>query len=303
MELKRVCAFLVAAFLVVDVFLLVLCIHLNDTLLYLSGDMIDNAVSYVRSQNTAIEPEVIRRKIPDNAVYTFQTANTELAMTVASKLADTFFDGAPVSFVETPDGVSYTVGKSTEVAASFRVYTDSFRFEYTTTAFDRETLLLPSEAFSSADLTLSDRQKKGVAAFIEALNAAAKSTKASYTLCGKTPADGGSFVSLSQNVYADYPVVGMFVNLYVSEDGNVLAACGNRIFASLSRSYAPTLTDGLNAVYALDFSSVAAVQSERIVYTYRYAGGATHYLVPVWEIVYLDRDNHTQTLYVDSVKK
>ena len=91
MELKRVCAFLVAAFLVVDVFLLVLCIHLNDTLLYLSGDMIDNAVSYVRSQNTAIEPEVIRRKIPDNAVYTFQTANTELAMTVASKLADTFF--------------------------------------------------------------------------------------------------------------------------------------------------------------------------------------------------------------------
>ena len=84
MELKRVCAFLVAAFLVVDVFLLVLCIHLNNTLLYLSGDMIDNAVSYVRSQNTAIEPEVIRRKSHDNAVYTFQTANTELAMTVAS---------------------------------------------------------------------------------------------------------------------------------------------------------------------------------------------------------------------------
>lgn len=160
MELKRVCAFLVGAFLVVDVFLLVLCIHLNNTLLYLSGDMIDNAVSYVRSQNTAIEPEVIQRKIPDNAVYTFQTANTELAMTVASKLADTYFDGAPVSFVETPDGVSYTVGKSTEVAASFRVYTDSFRFEYTTTAFDRDTLSLPSEAFSGANLTLSDRQKK-----------------------------------------------------------------------------------------------------------------------------------------------
>lgn len=160
MDLKKVCAFLAAAFLVVDVFLLVLCIHSHNNLLYLSNDMVENAVTFIRSQNTSVEPAVIKRKIPDNAIYTFQTENATLAFGVASKLSDAFFSGMPVSFVETPDGVSYTIGKSAEAVASLRVYNDSFRFEYAKTGFRRDSLALSPDAFSGAASTLTEEQKK-----------------------------------------------------------------------------------------------------------------------------------------------
>ena len=301
MELKKVCTFLAAAFLVVDVFLLVLCLYTRGNLLYLSGEMIDSAVSYIRARNVAVEPAVISRKIPDNAIYTFQTENPALAFGVASKLSDTFFSGSPVSFVETPDGVSYTIGKSAEAAAGFRVYSDSFRFEYAKTDVRRDSLALSADAFTSEEPMLTETQKKTVDTFMDALNAT-KNTRNSYTLCGVMNVEGGVYVSLSQNVYADYPIGDMFANLYLTDEG-VTYACGNRIFASLSRSYSGTLVDGVNALMSLDFASVTGIVSEQIVYTHRYTGSGTHYLIPVWKIVYLDKDKHSQILYVDDVKK
>lgn len=302
MDLKKVCAFLAAAFLVVDVFLLVLCIHSHNNLLYLSNDMVENAVTFIRSQNTSVEPAVIKRKIPDNAIYTFQTENATLAFGVASKLSDAFFSGVPVSFVETPDGVSYTIGKSAEAVASLRVYNDSFRFEYAKTGFRRDSLALSPDAFSGAAPTLTEEQKKAADTFLESLNSV-KNARSAYTLCGVMNVDGGVYASFSQNVYADYPISDMFVNVYMSDSDGVAYACGNRIFAAFSRSYSGTLTDGINALASLDFAAVESILSERIVYVHRYTGSGTHYLIPVWKIAYLDRDNHAQTLYVDTVKK
>ena len=233
MDLKKVCAFLAAAFLVVDVFLLVLCIHSHNNLLYLSNDMVENAVTFIRSQNTSVEPAVIKRKIPDNAIYTFQTENATLAFGVASKLSDAFFSGMPVSFVETPDGVSYTIGKSAEAVASLRVYNDSFRFEYAKTGFRRDSLALSPDAFSGAAPTLTEEQKKAADTFLESLNSV-KNARSAYTLCGVMNVDGGVYASFSQNVYADYPISDMFVNVYISDSDGVAYACGNRIFAAFS---------------------------------------------------------------------
>lgn len=137
---------------------------------------------------------------------------------------------------------------------------------------------------------------------MESLNSV-KNARSAYTLCGVMNVDGGVYASFSQNVYADYPISDMFVNVYISDSDGVAYACGNRIFAAFSRSYSGTLTDGINALASLDFAAVESILSERIVYVHRYTGSGTHYLIPVWEIAYLDRDNHAQTLYVDTVKK
>ena len=301
MFLKKICVFLPVVFLAVDMFLLSLCFETRKNLSYLSETMMTDAVNYFESCGVTVRSSVIKEKIPDNAVYTFLADNASLAPEIAQKLADAYFPDSPVSFVETPDGVAYSIGNA-GTAASFRVTDGSYRFEYSESGFSKDLLpALSTEPFTSQNPQLDDRQTDAVHVFMQALSAA-KSDRRDYTLQGVLTRSDGVYVCLSQNIAGAYPVNDMFVNLYLRED-HVAYACGNRMFAALQRSYSQPLIDGVNALRSLELDGVKEILSEQIVYVHRSTGGDTYYLIPVWKITYLDTDGVFQTQYVDAIKK
>ncbi len=302
MSLKKTCLFLTVAFFLIDLFLLVLCIRTRHDSLYLSDTMIEDAVAYMRSCDVSVESEVIKRKIPDNPIYTFKKDNASAAFDVVTGLSQRYYSASSVSFAETPDGVSYTVGETGDPKASFRIYNDSFRVEYTKSGFRREVLpTVGNESFVSEDTVLSGELSGKVSAFLETLNAS-KGAKASFTVLGIAKNEHGTLVCVSQNVYADHPILDFYINLFLTEDG-VEYAVGMWILSSFTRSYGGKLIDGVNALYGIDFSQVSRIVSQNIVYENRAAGNGIYYLIPRWKIVYLDRSATVRTQYVDALKK
>lgn len=302
MNLKKTMCFLAVAFLLVDVLLLVLCVRTRSAKLYLSDAMLEDAASYLESCGVSVEPEVIHKKIPDNPVYTFRKDNVTLAYGAASRLSTLYFFDASVSFAETPDGVSYTIGETGAPQASFRVYQDSFRLEYVRTGFQKE--LMPDgagDAFASKDVTLTRSEKRGLSAFLEALSAS-KSAGGAYSVRGVIRNENGVLVCVSQNVYDDHRISDMYFNLFLTDNG-VEYATGSRVLASFVRSYGEKLIDGVNALYSINLSEVSRILSQNIVYENRSLGNGIYYLIPRWEIVYLDHSSVERTQYMDALKK
>lgn len=302
MSLKKTCLFLTVAFFLIDLFLLVLCIRTRGDSLYLSDTMIEDAVAYMRSLDVSVEEEIIKRKIPDDPIYTFKKDNASVALDVATKLSERYHSAAQVSFAETPDGVSYTVGETGDPKASFRIYNDSFRIEYTKSGFRREELpAVGNESFTSEQTALSGELSAKVSTFLDTL-VASKSSKAAFTVLGTVKNENGTYVCVSQNVYADHPILDFYINLFLTEDG-VEYAVGTWALSSFTRSYGGKLIDGVNALYSIDFSQVSRIVSQNIVYENRAAGNGIYYLIPRWKIVYLDRTATPKTQYIDALKK
>ncbi|MGN1121168.1 MAG: hypothetical protein ACI4RV_02295 [Eubacteriales bacterium] len=301
MFLKRVCMFLAAAFLVVNIVLFAVCIRTRDSLTTLPDGMIANAVAYFASCGVTVEPTVIPEHIPDNAVYTFEKDNAALASEITEKLAAAYFPDSSVSFIETPDGITYAINQAGSPAAGLRVFNDAFTFEYSLNAFDRDSLPFGfDEPFTNENTRLTDSQRRAAEKLLNCLTAAKNGKE--YTVRGILPLTDGVYVCLSQNIYDGYEVGGMFVNLFLKEDG-VVYAYGNRVFAGFVKSYCLELTDGVNALHMLDLSGVQTVRSERIAYIHRFTGSGTHYLIPVWEITYVDTNGDTKTQHIDAIKK
>ncbi|MBQ8759157.1 MAG: hypothetical protein IJZ20_05640, partial [Clostridia bacterium] len=79
-------------------------------------------------------------------------------------------------------------------------------------------------------------------------------------------------------------------------------AKGDIILAEVTKKYSERLYDGVNALAGIDTDIVSEFVSERIVYSHRYAGNGTYYIIPVWKIEYIDVNGKKQIQYVDAIK-
>ncbi len=297
MFLKKVCIFLAIAFLAVDIFLISIYIQANNNLKMLSDNMVNNAVKYYNSIGIMIDENVISRKVPDNKIYTFNSGNSVMGNIAAEKLSKTI-DGSEVSVVEIPDGHIYSISTKDSVAASLRVYTDSFEFEYIYGDFAFENSGVAREPFENSGTIVDGVTKNAVDSFVAALF---QTSKPFYKVQGSYFTGNGVCISLNQYVDEKNAINEMYMNVVVN-NGRVVYAKGNIILSPVTKSYSEQLYDGVNALGRVDTSTVKEFLSESIIYTYRYSGNSNYYLIPVWKIEYIDINGTKQIQYVDAIK-
>ena len=298
--LKRVCVFFAAAFLIVDMFLIVLYFQARKDFSLLSDNMVKNTLEYYKSSGVEINENVIQHSIPMNPIYTFDSSNMDCAPYVAEKLASKmFFSGMSVSFVETPNGISYSLSDSEGIRASFRVYKDVFAFEYSADEFSKENApLILAEVYENAGVELQSSIRKNIDKFTKAISTSADSE---YKVDNVMKTNIGTIVNISQLADKSYPINDMYMNMLFKENRLVYAE-GNWILGDIKKSYNEQLTDGINALNKIDISTMSKVISEEITYMYRNSGRGQYYLVPVWKIEYIDTNGTPKTQYIDAIK-
>lgn len=299
MFLKKVCIFLAVSFLAVDILLLSLYIQATNNLSMLSDEMLENTVKYYSSAGITIDKEDIVKRVPDNKIYTFDSDNAGAAMAAAERLCGQLFSkNAVVNMVETPDGLSYSVSDNGKTAASLRIYSNSFGFEYVMGDHSDIAPTIPESQFFNEGVEISDENEKAVNQFMKALSGG---NNKNCEITGSYYSDKKLYVSVNQLVDSQCSVDGMFFNAVVDE-GRILCAEGNIILSSVAKSCSEPLYDGVNALNRVDSSIVKEFLSEKIVYTHRYAGNDVYYLIPVWKIEYIDVNGKTGTQYVNAIK-
>lgn len=299
MFLKKICIFLAVVFAAVDIFLLSMYFEAKNSAKNISDKMIEDTVSYFRTSGVKIDESIISEVVPQNKIYTFSYANVDIGDRVAENIVKALnISATSVNPVETPDGTSYSINADNSVAASFRVYSDSFKFEYVSGDFDKSIHSVPSNAFENDNIILDKNQDSALYAFFSGLTL---SEKPKYTVTGSYVSQGGLCVSVRQNISDKCAVSDMYANVLVDGD-KVLYAEGKMIFAQIKKSYSEQLYDGVNALMRIDLTDVSQFLSENIVYMYRYSGNGVYYLIPMWKIEYIDLSGVKKTQYVDAIK-
>lgn len=297
MFLKKVCIFLAIAFLAVDIFLVSIYIQANNNLKMLSDNMVDNTVRYYESIGIIIDENIISRRVPDNKIYTFMLNNSIMGSSAAEKLSKSI-EGSAVSVVEIPDGHIYSISSNETVAASLRVYMDTFEFEYNYGDFTVENSGVAKDPFINSGTIVDGVTQKALDNFVSAMFQTAKPF---YKVQGSYSTGSGMCISIAQKLDDKTIIDGMYMNVVV-DDGRVVYAKGNIIFSPFTKSYSEQLYDGVNALGKVDSSRVKKFVSESVIYTYRYSGNNVYYLIPMWKIEYIDMNDTKQTQYVDAIK-
>lgn len=300
MFLKRISIFLLVAFLIVDAVLLTFYLKARNHLLVISDKMIENTLMYYESNGVKIGKNVIKPRIPENAIYTFDSSNIELSPEIAEKMSGKLFsETSTVSFAETPDGISYSISNKGIVEANFRVYRDTFRFEYLKGDFvkDSVSFILPTE-FKNEKTVLSYDTEKVIEKFLKSISL---KNDNKYTVSGISQFPEGTYVCIKSVVCDKYTVENMYINFYI-KDKELVYADGNWIFSGFKKSYVEELTDGINVLGRINMSTVSTVVSEEIIYMYRSAGSGRYYLIPMWKIEYIDINGNKKIQYVDAIK-
>lgn len=300
MFLKRICIFLAVAFLVVDVVLLTFYLKARNHLLVISDEMIQNTVMYYESNGVNIKEDVIESKIPENAVYTFDYSNIDCSVEIAEKMAKKLFsENSTVSFAETPDGISFSLSNKGSIEANFRVYRDSFRFEYLKGDFSKDTVsfLLPSE-FENKNTVLSNESKKVIDSFLKCISL---KNEHKYVVSGISEISEGTYVCIKSIVNDKCPLENMYINFYI-KNKELVYADGNWVFSNFKKSYKEQLVDGINVLNRINISAVSTIVSENIVYMYRGTGSGRYYLIPMWKIEYIDTNGNIKIQYIDAIK-
>lgn len=300
MFLKRVCIFLAAAFLIVDMFLLSVYFQARRDFSFLSDEMVQDFIEYCDNNGIKIEESVIQRSIPENPIYTFELSNMDCAPAVAQELASKMFSGnMTVSLVETPNGVSYSLSDSDGVRGSLRVYKDVFAFEYSADEFSTESApIIVAQVYDNSETELSSAIKSLINKFTKAVSGR---TEPEYKVDSILNTDAGTIVRIVQLADKKHLVSDMYMNMLFRENRLVYAE-GNWILGNIKKSYKEQLTDGINALNKIEISTVSEIISEEIIYMYRNSGNGRYYLVPVWKIEYIDTEGTPQTQYIDAIK-
>lgn len=299
MFLKKVCIFLLCALCVVDILFLSIYLKTKESMTKLSDSMIENAVTYYNSCGIEIGTETVNKKIPNNAIYTFSQSNADCAGVVVQKISQKYGNSnIEISYIETPDGYSYTASDKKGVSSNLRIYKDSFNFEYSANNFSKQQLTwLSEEPFVNDTTQITETLSQTVKQFVECLSLI---NGVSYSVTGALKRGEYTYVSLTQNV-GGCAVNDMYVNV-LFDGKQIVYSTGNYIFSDMKRSYKQELVDGVNALKGIDVNNTSEIVSERIVYMYRYGDAGLSYLIPVWKIEYIDIEGTLKTQYVDAIK-
>ncbi len=297
MQTRKICLFLSVVLLAVCVLFFSLYLNARHQSQTLSDTMIADAAAYFTAIGMHTDKDVISRRIPDHAIYTYKTEErSTLARQLAEQLSKAYYDAADVSFLETPDGAVCSVSRENGTGFGFRLYEDAMTFVYADNASETDDAAL--SYFENEDVPKAEI-KKAVAAFASVVLPEGDATGLRIT--GIAESSDGWLVSTAQTA-SDSLIKDRWA-CFVIRDKTVLAVRGCLVFSPYRKAYQEMLTDGINALYQADHTVIDRVLSEEIAYTCRETENGTGYLIPVWKIAYLDREGRNAIQYIDAIRK
>ncbi|MCR5353846.1 MAG: hypothetical protein K6D98_06035 [Clostridiales bacterium] len=300
MSIKRVCIFMIAAFLLLDAFLLCIYFDGRDKMLNISSKRIDDVAEYFTNNGVKIDKKTIESRIPDNLIYTFLNDNNASSPEIfAKKLADSLGENTAYGFVETPDGVVYTFSdKDGNVKASFKLSSDGFTIEYGKEGFDKDSVEnFDFDEMKEEKTGLDASQKETAEKFIKCLSS---KSKPQFDIYGVYETAPYTVICASQTADGKTALDGFYLNL-VEKDGEIVYACGKIICDDFKESYSEKLLDSINALRRVDIDSAKEILSQKIIYVLRYSDSGVYYLIPTWKIIYIDISGQQNIQYVDAI--
>ncbi|MBO4343766.1 MAG: hypothetical protein J5844_03820 [Clostridia bacterium] len=300
MSIKRVCIFMIAAFLVLDAFLMYIYFNGRDKMLNISSKRIDDVVEYFTNNGVKIDKKAIESRIPDNLIYTFlNDNNASFPENSAKKLAESLGEDTAYGFVETPDGVVYTFSdKDGNVKASLKLSSDGFTVEYVKEGFDKDSVNdFDFGEMKEEQISIDASEKTAAEKFIKCLSSKSKPQCYIY---GVKDTEYGKIICASQSVDGNTALEGFYLNT-VEKDGEIVYAYGKTVCDDFKESYSEKLLDSINALRRVDIDSAREILSQKIIYVLRYSDSGVYYLIPTWKIIYIDISGQQNIQYVDAI--
>lgn len=303
METKRLCLFLCAVFLILNIMFVCMVYIEKNKQEYLNDDYIYLVCENLKSNGISIDKKVIADKIPDSSVYSISTQKAqEKVISLSEKLAKIRFPKLEVTSTcfETPDGFSvgiYDENKGFELSKA--VYTqNTFGIQYFDKDFQLDIEKVKEYVIENKNLSLDVSTEKNIENFVSVISG---DDSFGYEITGSEIDDGVIYVGVTQTL-SKKPIKDMELKLVVS-NGNIVCAVGNWISTDLGKQYKETLIDGASVLYHIPDNSISQILSEQIVYSVRQSADFMFYLMPVWKIEYKDVQMNKQTVFVDAVSE
>ncbi len=269
---------------------------------YVSEDFVQAAVDNLSKRGISVSEQVLERGIPSIAAGKIVLTDKENAgKKVSDSVVQYALDGAKVRTVgfDTPDGASLSYYSADESVSNIQLAkteynNDDFSFSYSDFRYENEAEA-PDEMLETLPDEISYSEKKLLENFLLCFE---KSTSLGYRISGCMEYEDGTVYTLVQT-FGDADIKDMYMNVLVWNE-EILSAKGKWISEKVAKNYKYEMTDGVNAVFSLDLEEVGEILSQRCVYTLKRADENTYYLLPVWEIKYLDVDGVEHSVVVES---
>ncbi len=289
MESKKICRILILLFALLSVFFFALYSREHTKITTLSDDFINETVKNLKTNGVDIDKSTIKTKTPLLDIYTVSFDDVENHNKLISDciMQNAFSTPVATTKFDVPDG--YSVGIYDEKDASRElgkvVFSDTdktFRFSLT------DVTINSSEPVYNGDAAeIGDSSKALVEKIARSLN---KNSDIQYEISGYNSYEDTEYVTVIQKI-DEYEIYGAYIN-FIFVENKLVAATGKWITTEPKREYHDSLVDGINVLYKLDLDNVSAILEEKLIYSYKSTENDNYYLVPGWEITYIDNNDN-----------
>ncbi len=272
---------------------------------YIGEDFVLSAVENLSERGISVSADVLERGIPNlpagKIVLTDEENNGKKVSDSVVRYTLGNTEVRTVAF-ETPDGASLSYYSSDESVSNIQLAkteynNDNFSFSYSDFRYEKEAEA-PSEMIDTLSGEISYSEKKLLENFVLCFE---KTTSLGYRISGCKEYEDGTVFTLVQT-FGDADIKDMYMNVLVWNE-EILSAKGNWISEKVAKNYKYEMTDGVNAVFGLELEDVGEILSQRCVYTLKRADENTYYLLPVWEINYLDIDGNEHAVVAEAASE
>ena len=298
MDSKRVYRILSLLFLVLTVLFFLLYAREKNFKDRLSEDFVSEAINNIRSDGIEISESVIHTSVTDVNIYNFdipviEEHNNKLSKAVSEAV---FGQDVSTSRFETPDGISVSIYDKESKSELGRIVFNNCDLSFSLLKNGINISGIESPVMNGRTDLIDESEKDLVSLVCKKLT---NSSKMNYRISGCS-GDSDFFVVTAVQTVGGYDVSDAFVNF--SFDGNELVSVsGKWIVEEPKAKYNNTLTDGVNVLYTLDFEQIKSIEYQRIVYVIKNADSDRYYLIPMWEISYMDKSGQKKIDLVDAI--
>ena len=298
MDSKRVYRILSLLFFVLTILFFFLYAREKNFKDRLSEDFVSEALAHIRSNGVEISESVIETAVSDINIYNFDISILEEHYDKLSKaLSEAVFDqDVSTSRFETPEGIAVSVYDNESDSELGRIIFNNSDLSFSLLKTGINISGIESPVMNGRTDLLDDAEKDMISLVCKKLT---NSSKMNYRISGCS-GDSDFFVVTAVQTVGGYDVSDAFVNF--SFDGKELVSVsGKSIVEELKAKYNNTLTDGVNVLYTLDFEQIQSIEYQRIVYVIKNADSDRYYLIPMWEVSYMDKSGEKNIDLIDAI--
>lgn len=298
MDSKRIYRILSVLFFILTVFFFVLFLKENMVKGSLSDEYVTEAVINIQAQGVDITKEIISYEIPEKDIYSFvmtdvETHNSEITDVICQYA---FENETSTSKFETPVGTVVSVYKKDSDNEIGRIIFNNSEFSF-------EFMKSGINISGTENPFLNERQDLITTDVYNLVDKVCKnltnSSKMNYRVSGCS-GDNEFFVVTAVQTVKKHDISDAFMN-FAFENNKLVSVSGNWIIDEPNAKYSNTLVDGVNALYSLDLREISKIERQRIVYDIKNADSDRYYLIPVWEICYVDKNGERKTYFADAI--